>query len=130
MADISQVFKRKLESSEFARLIDELYVNAKIDIVLYENLDRYRKKRNDVIHDILRYEDKQKLNEELKEVYLLGRQMKGFIVEDLTKETRGLTAAELNAELKRLMQQLKELHGELAELDPNFAEKVKDILSS
>ena len=57
LATQSSVFKKKLDNFEFSRLIDDLFAVGKISDELYENLDKYRKKRNEVIHKLLEYED-------------------------------------------------------------------------
>lgn len=125
----SSIFRNKLENFEFARLVDNLFAAGKISQDLYENLDKYRKKRNDVIHKLLEYEDQGRLDQELQEVYRLDKDMKGFIVEDMTKEMKGQSVAELEAEITNLMSQLKILHSQLKEINPNLAEKIRDIPS-
>jgi len=126
----SQIFKNKLDSFEFAKLADNLFAAGKISENLYENLDKYRKKRNEVIHKLLEYENKEKLDRELQEVYNLGKDMKGFIVEDMAKEIKGQTVAELEAEINNLMSQLKNLHSQLKEVAPDLSSKIKDMFSN
>jgi len=110
----SVVLKNKFENFEFARLIDELFISGKIKKDLYENLDAYRKKRNNIVHDLLEYEDKEKLDEELKKAYELGKNMKGFIVDDMRKEIKkGLTVTELKAQIAALLAQLSHLQSQL-----------------
>lgn len=123
----SPIFRNKLANFEVAKLVDNLFAAGKISQTLYENLDKYRKRRNEIIHKLLEYEDKEKLDQELQEAYELGKGMKGFIVEDMTKEIRGQSVAELEAELKNLMSQLKILHSQLREIDPGFAKEIKDV---
>ena len=114
----SNVLKRKFENFEWARLTDELFVSGKIEKDLYEKLNNYRKKRNAVIHSLLDYNDKDKLDEELREVYESGKHMKGFIVDDMNKETAGgLTAAELDAQIEILLSQLKKLESQIVEIE-------------
>ena len=110
----STILGKKFENFELARFIDELFISGKIEKTLYENLNRYRKQRNDVIHHLLEYEDKGKLTEELKEVYKLGKHMKGFIVDDMNSEMQGgLTVAALDAQINTLLSQIKELQSQL-----------------
>ena len=79
----SSLLKQKYKNFEFARLIDELLITGKISKDLYENLSQYKKKRNSIVHHILKQDDKKLLDKELEEAYELGRHMKGFIVDDL-----------------------------------------------
>ena len=114
----STALEKKFKNFELARLIDELFISGKIEKTLYEKLNVYRKKRNDVIHGLLKYKDKNKLDKELKEVYESGKYMKGFIVDDMSKETKGgLTAAELDAQIEALLSQLNKLQQQLIDLD-------------
>ena len=112
----SSLFASKVENFEFSRSIDDLYAGKKIDVYLYENLNKYRKKRNDVIHRLLEYQNENQLDKELKEAYEIGRSMKGFIVDTMAKEQRGLTVAEATAGIDNLLSQIVELQNQLAEL--------------
>ncbi len=47
------IFKNKINSFEFAKLTDTLFAAGKINKTLYENINKYRKTRNDVIHKLL-----------------------------------------------------------------------------
>lgn len=110
----SGILRDKFENFELGRLIDDLFLAGKITPELYEGLDSYRKKRNKVIHELLKYTDKRRLDGELKEAYERGRHMKGFIVEDLRNEIRpGVSTAEIMAQLEAqivaLMVQLEAL---------------------
>ena len=117
------ILEKKFKNFELARLIDELFISGKIDKSLYEKLNVYRKKRNDVIHGLLEYKDKNRLDKELKEVYESGKYMKGFIVDDMSKETKGgLTAAELDAQIAALLAQLNQLQVQLVGLNQNKEE--------
>ena len=110
----SSALENKFKNFELARLIDELFISGKIKNSLYEDLSAYRKKRNEVIHDLLEYEDKEKLDEELKEAYEKGKRMKGFIVDDINKEMKeGLTAVELETQISALLSQLSQLQSQL-----------------
>lgn len=103
----SNTLEKKFKSFELARLIDELFITGKIEKTLYEKLNTYRIKRNDVIHGLLDYVDKTKLDDELREVYESGRYMKGFIVDDMSKATEGgTTITELDALIESLTSQL------------------------
>lgn len=125
----SSVLKQKYKNFEFSRLIDELFVTGKIEKDLYENLSKYKKKRNKIVHHILKYDDNTKLNKELKEAYKLGKDMKGFIVDDMMKSRRGKTTAELRAKLVSSLSELElELPSAMArELLPEF-KKINDLL--
>ncbi|MFH1657586.1 MAG: hypothetical protein ABH919_03900 [bacterium] len=106
----STALKKKFESFEFARLIDELFVSGKIKKDLYENLNAYRKKRNSIIHYLLEHEDKNKLDVELEKVYESGRNIKGFIVDDMSRKTKnGFIVSELDAQINALLTQLSQL---------------------
>lgn len=95
----SNVLKKKFESFELARLMDDLFLAGKIGQDLYERLSTYRKKRNTVTHQILKYgEGSQTLEQELKAAYEVGRSMKGFIVEDMLKSEKGKSMEELMCE--------------------------------
>ncbi|OGZ72956.1 MAG: hypothetical protein A2908_00040 [Candidatus Staskawiczbacteria bacterium RIFCSPLOWO2_01_FULL_38_12b] len=93
--------KQKSNSFELARLIDELFMAGKINNKLYENLNKYRKKRNQVIHQILKFKDEKVFEKELKEAYRLGRDMKGFIVEEMVEGKKGKTTSELSAKFEQ-----------------------------
>ena len=95
--DRSASLKNKFKNFEFARLIDELFLTSNINKELYENLSKYRKKRNGIVHNILKHDDKIILNKELRETYELGKHMKGFIVDEMIKSQKGKTFAELAA---------------------------------
>lgn len=98
------LLKNKIDKYELAKLIDALFIAGKIEKNLYEDLDNYRKKRNKIIHDLLSYENDDKLNEELKTGYESGRHMKGFIVDDLRLEIKnGTNIQELEAQINALL---------------------------
>jgi len=122
----SVTLKNKFKSFEFARIIDELLISRKIKKDLYENLDTYRRKRNEVIHDLLEYKDKKELDEELKKAYELGRHMKGSIVDDISEEIKeGLTASELDAQIEVLLVQLNNLQQQLISLEEGGKNKLR-----
>lgn len=108
--DSNPDLKRKSRSFEMARLTDELYLAGKIKKQLYENLNQYRKKRNEVIHKILTYKDDKDFERELREAYRLGLGMKTFIVEEMVRMRKGKTTAELTARMER---DLNEVIGDL-----------------
>lgn len=83
---------------------------------LYENLNKYRKKRNDVVHRLLEHHNESQLNRELKDAYKVGKTMSGFIVDTMTKEQHGLTAAETAVTIDSLLSQIAELQKQFAEL--------------
>ncbi|MEK7104354.1 MAG: hypothetical protein AAB842_03070 [Patescibacteria group bacterium] len=106
--------ENKFKNFELARLTDELLIAGKIEKDLYEKLSKYRKKRNDVIHGLLKHESREKLDEELKEAYVLGKNMKGFIVDNMNEEIGGgLSVVELEAQVNALLVQLRELQSQL-----------------
>lgn len=98
--EVNPDLKSKSKNFEWARLTDELFLAGKIKKELYENLNKYRKKRNNVIHKILKYKDKKQFDKELIEVYRLGVDMKVFIVEEMVKMRKGKTTAELSAQME------------------------------
>ena len=112
----SPSFANKIENFEFSRSIDDLYASKKIDVRLYENLNKYRKKRNDVVHRLLEHHNESQLNRELKDAYKVGKTMSGFIVDTMTKEQHGLTAAETAVTIDSLLSQIAELQKQFAEL--------------
>lgn len=97
--------KQKSANFELARLIDELFIASKIPKDLYQNLDEYRKKRNKVIHQILRFDSPKKFERELKDAYKSGTEMKGFIVDEMIERKKGMTHSQLVAKLERNMQE-------------------------
>ncbi len=101
--------KSKFSTFEIARISDELFLLGKIDRKLYSNLNIYRKKRNEVIHNILKIDRKSFINE-IKKAYKLGGHMKGFIVEEMVKRKRGKTTAELVAKLEHDLTEFNEEH--------------------
>lgn len=106
----SAILKKKFEEFGFARLVDELFIFGKIKKDLYENLNAYRKKRNKIIHYLLEHENKNELDMELKKVYESGKNIKGFIVDDMSRKTKnGLTISELDAQINALLAQLNQL---------------------
>ena len=102
----STILKKKSKNFEYARLLDELLLTGNINKDLYENLSKYKKKRNDIVHNILRHDDKKTLNKELKDIYKLGRHMKGFIVDEIVKLRKGRTLAELSAKQEAVLQEV------------------------
>ena len=127
----NRTFKNKYRNYGTARLIDLLFATGNINDKLYGNLVRYWKERNNVIHELLKYDDKEKLDNVLQQAYNLGKGMKGFIVEDMTKEVKekGVTVAELETQIIELMEQLSELHSLLPEDETkeNIKRKIKEI---
>lgn len=99
--DANTDLKNKSKNFELARLMDELFLAGKIKKDLYENLNKYRKKRNEVIHKILQYKDKKQFAKELREAYRQGVSMKVFIVEEMVKMRKGKTTAELSAKMEQ-----------------------------
>jgi hypothetical protein len=123
----SSVLKEKFKNFELARLADDLLLAGKIPAELYENLNNYRKKRNEVTHNLLEYTDKSFLDQELRSAYESGRQMKGLIVDDLAKGIRpSLTRAEIEAHISYLTSQLEELDPGIS---ARMAKEVKPQLS-
>src|SRR3989338_2423402 len=92
--------KQKSNSFELARLIDELFMAGKNNNKIYEKLNKYIKKRKQVIHQILKFKDEKIFEKELKEAYKLGRDMKGFIVEEMVEGRKGKTTSEISAKLE------------------------------
>jgi|SRR3989344_7467794 len=110
----SSALSFKFDNFEMARLIDELLISGKISKELFEDLNSYRKKRNEVIHGLLKYTDIAKLDEELKSAYELGRNAKTFIVDDMSRGVAtGETVAELKALVSALLAQIKHLEEQL-----------------
>ena len=90
-----------------SRLVDELLIARKVSNTLYAELNSYRKKRNNVIHNLLVYNQK-KLAFELKKVYESGKKMKVLIIDDLRKEfIPGLALAEIEGQLDELGRELR-----------------------
>jgi hypothetical protein len=89
--------RRKSDGFELARLADELFIAGKIDGDLYEKLNLYRKKRNVVIHNILRFNDVKAFERELREAYKVGRGMQTFLVAETILKKKGKTTAEIVA---------------------------------
>lgn len=112
--------RQKSNNFELARLVDELFIAGKINKKLYENLDNYRKKRNQVIHKILKFKDVRTFEKELRDTYKAGRDMKGFIVDQMVKSKRGTTSAELSAKLELSIKEItSEMHSiSMRELKP------------
>lgn len=103
----NNTLKNKFSSFELARLTDELFIAGKIDEKLYNELDKYRKKRNEVIHNLLKL-DQKSINSELRQAYQAGRNMKVLIIDELRKDlTPEITLEEMKRELDRLKQELE-----------------------
>ena len=113
--------KQKSTNFELARLVDELFVANKIPNDLYKNLDEYRKKRNKIIHQILKFESPKKFEKELRDAYKLGRDMKGFIVDEMIERKKGMTHSQLVAKLERSM---KEFTAEAEIVIPKHLNKI------
>lgn len=97
----SPIFHNKLRNIiGFAQLIDMLFLVQKIPSKLYEDLSLYKKKRNEVVHNILKYGAKnRKLTQSIKSAYRTGSDMKGLIVDDIVHSNKsGETLAALAAE--------------------------------
>ncbi|TSC70428.1 MAG: hypothetical protein CEO12_362 [Parcubacteria group bacterium Gr01-1014_46] len=109
----NSLLKNKFENWDVSRLVDDLLLSGKIDNYLYKNLNAYRKKRNSVIHDLLSHEDKNLLDEELKKTYELGREMKGFIVDDMSKNDNDASIAELQGQINDLLSTIVSLQSNL-----------------
>lgn len=97
---LSKVFHGKLNGQmKLAQLLDMLFMASKITSRLYENLSQYKQRRNKIIHNILKYGiDDVKLIAIIKKAYDSGKQMKGFIVDDMIYLKNGETIASLAAE--------------------------------
>ncbi len=93
--------KSKSSGFELARLSDELFMVGKINHSLYENLNKYRRKRNQVIHHILKFTDAKIFEKELKEAYKVGKKMQSFLVEEMLLKKKGKTASELVAKFEQ-----------------------------
>lgn len=107
----SATLKEKFKNFELVRLIDDLLLAGKIPADLYESLNKYRKKRNEVIHGLLEYEDKDKLDQELKEAYKQGVEMKVTIVDGMSRElAQGISLPELEAQVQGLMLDIEKLN--------------------
>ncbi len=105
-----ETLNKKFKNFEFARLTDDLFIAGKINQTLYKELNIYRKKRNNVIHELLRQNDAVKLDEELKIAYESGRSMKGFIVDDFNKEIQKyLAVSKLENQIDKLISTLEPL---------------------
>lgn len=98
--------RSKSKNFEVARLVDELFVAGVISKDLYQNLDEYRRKRNKVIHQILKFETQVGIEKELKKAYEAGREMKGFIVDEMVERKKGMTHTQLVAKTERMMAEL------------------------
>lgn len=118
----SEVLKRKFYNFEFTRLLDELFLLGSINKDLYENLSKYRKERNKVVHKLLNYSDKKLLKKDLREAYKIGKPLKTFIVDEMVRSRFGKTMAELSAEEEFFLAKfLSELHGAFKrEIIPEF----------
>lgn len=81
----NSVLEEKLKRWELSNLLDSLLFAEKIDSALYNELKKYRKKRNEVVHNLLSA-DSEEINKELKAAYELGRKMKGLIVDDIQRQ--------------------------------------------
>jgi len=127
--DRSTTLKRKSKNFEFTRLLDELLLTGNINKDLYENLSKYKRKRNEIVHNILKHDDKKVLIKELKEAYQLGRHMKGFIVDEMLKSRKGKTLAELAAKQEAILSEVtSELPKAMArEFDPMFKKLNRDF---
>ena len=115
-----QDLQRKSNNFEIARWIDELFIAGKINKELYGSLNTYRKKRNQVIHQILSFKDVRAFEKELKDAYRSGLKMKVFVVEEMVKKKKGETSAELTAKLERVLGEIvPEIHkASMKELRP------------
>lgn len=106
----SKLLKEKFENFEFSKIIDILFLSKKIGKDLYESLNIYRRKRNDVIHGLLNHSDKEKLNSELIKVYKSGKDMKGFLVDDIGKEIKkDPVAIDAENQFDTILSQLEQL---------------------
>jgi len=111
----SSVFEKSFNGYRSVILADTLFASEKIDSHLYENLNTYRKRRNEVMHKILKFNNIDELNKNIKEAYILGKGMKGFIVDDMNKEItiKEVTSIELQSQINALLFQIQQLEAEL-----------------
>ncbi len=128
----SEHLRGKFKNFELARITDELFIAGKISKELYEQLSLYRKRRNDVMHQILKYGDKSKnLERGLKMVYESGRTMKGSIVDDIMSSRKGKTRTEVVAELEAfLAQHLSDSESAFKrDIKPKFSKMMRSAFS-
>lgn len=116
----NQTLKQKSNNFELARLTDELFIAGKITQKTYDNLDNYRKKRNKIIHQILNFKDIKIFEKELKKTYEAGRDMKGFIVDQMIESKKGKTMEELASNLES---SLREWRSEADIIIPKFLKR-------
>lgn len=119
--DAHPTLKRKSDGFESARLADELFIAGKIDGDLYEKLNLYRKKRNAVIHNILRFDDVKTFERELRDVYKVGKDMQTFLVAETILKRKGKTSSEIIA---KFTQDSKIYVAEIAEAQKPFFRKM------
>jgi hypothetical protein len=103
----NSVLEEKLKRWELSNLLDALLFAEKIDSALYDELNKYRKKRNEVVHNLLSADDEE-INKELKSAYELGRKMKGLIVDDIQRQLDPILRS------KEIEEQIKSLNLELS----------------
>ena len=124
----NNLLKDKFDNWDVSRLVDSLLIAGKIDSFLYKKLNDYRKKRNNVIHDLLSHEDKNLLDGELKSAYELGKEMKGFIVDDMSKGIGDATVSELNGQINDLLSTIVYLQKELIENSGNNTTETQEMM--
>ncbi len=104
---MNEVIQKKFMNFELARILDDLLMTGKIEEKIYKNLSDYKNKRNDVIHNLVLYSEEE-LKPELIKAYELGKEAKGFIVDDIQK----LLDPSLRS--KEIWEKIEELKIELA----------------
>lgn len=103
---MNDAIQKKFVNFELARILDDLLMTGKIEEQIYKNLSDYRSKRNDVIHNLVLYSEEE-LKPELIKAYELGREMKGFIVDDIQKLLDpNLRAGEIREKIEQLKVEL------------------------
>lgn len=119
--------RKQFENPKIAPILDYLLISKKISSGLYENLKKYNKMRNRVVHDLLNFDDTNALNKELQKIYQSGSQMKGFIVDDIVNElNEGKSVAELRAEIIVHLRELMQVHENILPSRPALAASIRN----
>jgi len=92
--------KRKITNTSLSELTDMLFLSRAIPEDLFNDLNAYRKKRNAVMHRLLKYKSHDELNEDLIRAYKMGKKMGHFIIEGVVKELEKLRARKEPQNLK------------------------------